>query len=156
MSKEDKQHNITFDIDSSDDEEIQVIKEERRMRTDDNPQSLTFERFLAAAHLASPYQHPVIGWMNDLDNMKITVLCREMQVSLVLQSCVWSRNADCGCHVFSVLCREVQVSLVLLSCALSRNADCGTHVRGLRVGFNGLWWKPLPPLPSSAMLRSRG
>jgi len=56
--------------------EIQVIKEERRMRTDDNPQSLTFERFLAAAHLASPYQHPVIGWMNDLDNMKITDLRR--------------------------------------------------------------------------------
>ena len=26
MSKEDKQHNITFDIDSSDNEEIQVIK----------------------------------------------------------------------------------------------------------------------------------
>ena len=26
MSKEDKQHNITFDIDSSSDEEIQVIK----------------------------------------------------------------------------------------------------------------------------------
>lgn len=51
--------------------EIEVIKEERRMRTDDNPQSLTFERFLAAAHLASPYQHPVIGWMNDLDNMSI-------------------------------------------------------------------------------------
>jgi zinc protease len=51
--------------------EIKVIQEERRMRTDDNPQSLTFERFLAAAHLASPYHHPVIGWMNDLENMKV-------------------------------------------------------------------------------------
>ncbi|KTD19662.1 M16 family metallopeptidase [Legionella londiniensis] len=52
--------------------EIKVIQEERRMRTDDNPQALTFERFLATAHLAVPYQHPVIGWMSDLEHMKIS------------------------------------------------------------------------------------
>ncbi len=51
--------------------EIKVIQEERRMRTDDNAQSLTFERFLATAHLSSPYHHPVIGWMSDLENMKV-------------------------------------------------------------------------------------
>lgn len=49
--------------------EIKVIQEERRLRTDDNPQALTFERFLATAHLAAPYNHPVIGWMNDLQHM---------------------------------------------------------------------------------------
>ncbi len=53
------------------DKEIKVIQEERRLRTDDNPQALTFERFLAAAHLASPYHHPVIGWMSDLEQMKV-------------------------------------------------------------------------------------
>lgn len=51
--------------------EMKVIQEERRMRTDDNPQSLTYERFLAAAHLASPYHHPVIGWMSDLRQMQV-------------------------------------------------------------------------------------
>ncbi|KTD39608.1 M16 family metallopeptidase [Legionella oakridgensis] len=51
--------------------EIKVIQEERRMRTDDNPQALTFERFLATAHLASPYHHPVIGWMSDLEQMRV-------------------------------------------------------------------------------------
>ncbi|KTD14472.1 M16 family metallopeptidase [Legionella israelensis] len=51
--------------------EIKVIQEERRLRTDDNPQALAFERFLATAHLSVPYQHPVIGWMNDLENMSI-------------------------------------------------------------------------------------
>lgn len=51
--------------------EIQVIREERRMRTDDNPQSLAYERLMATAYLASPYQHPVIGWMNDLKQMQI-------------------------------------------------------------------------------------
>lgn len=51
--------------------EIKVIQEERRMRTDNNPQALTFERFLSTAHLSTPYQHPVIGWMTDLQQMKV-------------------------------------------------------------------------------------
>lgn len=51
--------------------EIKVIQEERRLRTDDNPQALTFERFLATAHLSTPYHHPVIGWMSDLQHMTV-------------------------------------------------------------------------------------
>lgn len=51
--------------------EIEVIKEERRTRTDDNPTSLTYERFNAAAFINSSYQQPIIGWMNDLDNMQL-------------------------------------------------------------------------------------
>lgn len=51
--------------------EIKVIQEERRLRTDDNPQALAFERFLATAHLAAPYNHPVIGWMSDLKQMSV-------------------------------------------------------------------------------------
>ncbi len=51
--------------------EIEVIKEERRMRTDDNPTSITSERFNAAAFINSSYQQPIIGWMNDLDNMQL-------------------------------------------------------------------------------------
>lgn len=53
------------------DKEIRVIQEERRLRTDDNPQALTFERFLATAHLTAPYNHPVIGWMSDLKQMTV-------------------------------------------------------------------------------------
>ncbi|MFT4059057.1 MAG: pitrilysin family protein [Legionella sp.] len=51
--------------------EIKVIQEERRLRTDDNPQALAFERFLATAHLSAPYSHPVIGWMSDLQQMTV-------------------------------------------------------------------------------------
>ncbi len=54
--------------------EIEVVKEERRLRTEDNPNSLTYEQFNAAAYNTSPYQHPVIGWMNDLDNMQVSDL----------------------------------------------------------------------------------
>ncbi|GAA6132479.1 M16 family metallopeptidase [Halopseudomonas sabulinigri] len=51
--------------------EIEVIKEERRMRVDDNPNGLAYERFLTQAYMASPYGQPVIGWMHDLDRMQI-------------------------------------------------------------------------------------
>ncbi|MBS0287128.1 MAG: insulinase family protein [Proteobacteria bacterium] len=51
--------------------EIQVVIEERRMRTDDNPQNLTWERFMAVANPAGPYHNPVIGWQDDLDQMNV-------------------------------------------------------------------------------------
>lgn len=54
--------------------EINVIKEERRLRTEDNPQALTLERYLATAHLTTPYHHPVIGWMSDLNQMQLNEL----------------------------------------------------------------------------------
>jgi len=49
--------------------EIQVVMEERRTRTDDNPHGLLFEKLMAAAFLEHPYHHPVIGWMNDLKTL---------------------------------------------------------------------------------------
>ncbi len=49
--------------------EIKVIMEERRMRTDDEPHALIQEKLMAAAYQEHPYQHPVIGWMNDLEAM---------------------------------------------------------------------------------------
>ena len=51
--------------------ELEVVKEERRLRTEDNPNSLTYEQFNAAAYMSSPYHNPVIGWMDDLNNMKV-------------------------------------------------------------------------------------
>ncbi len=51
--------------------EIQVVMEERRMRFDDNPMALTYERFMAAALVNNPYHHQTIGWMTDLENMTV-------------------------------------------------------------------------------------
>src|SRR5690606_25257060 len=51
--------------------EMEVIKEERRLRVDDNPNSLAYERFLTQAYMASPYAQPVIGWMHDLDRLTV-------------------------------------------------------------------------------------
>jgi len=51
--------------------EIEVVKEERRMRYDDKPRSFTYEQFVATAFTSSPYHHPIIGWMDDLDSMQV-------------------------------------------------------------------------------------
>ena len=49
--------------------EMQVVMEERRMRTDDQPQSVVYEQLMATAYQESPYRRPVIGWMDDLKHM---------------------------------------------------------------------------------------
>jgi zinc protease len=49
--------------------ELEVVKEERRMRTEDSPRSQLFEQLSAAVYQASPYRRPVVGWMSDLDAM---------------------------------------------------------------------------------------
>ena len=54
--------------------EIEVVKEERRLRVDDQPKSRLSEQLYATAFNNSPSGRPVIGWMNDLDSMKINDL----------------------------------------------------------------------------------
>ena len=51
--------------------EIKVVMEERRWRTEDKPQSKVAEQFEAAAYHVHPYSRPVVGWMNDLENMTV-------------------------------------------------------------------------------------
>jgi len=51
--------------------EIRVIMEERRMRTDDDPNSHMFELLSATTLLLHPYRNPVIGWMQDLKRLNI-------------------------------------------------------------------------------------
>jgi zinc protease len=51
--------------------EIRVVLEERRLRTDDNPQALLGETARAVAYQTSPYRQPVVGWAADLQAMEI-------------------------------------------------------------------------------------
>ncbi len=51
--------------------EIKVVMEERRLRTEDRPRSMVFEQLMATALTAHPYRNPVIGWMSDLESMRI-------------------------------------------------------------------------------------
>ena len=51
--------------------EIKVVMEERRQRTDDQPKALVYETFMATAYQVHPYRTPVIGWMTDLESMRV-------------------------------------------------------------------------------------
>jgi zinc protease len=51
--------------------EIKVVMEERRLRTEDRPRALVYEQLMATALAAHPYRNPIIGWMSDLENMKV-------------------------------------------------------------------------------------
>lgn len=50
--------------------EMKVVMEERRLRTDDSASGTVYEQLMATMYSASPYRHPIVGWMDDLRNMK--------------------------------------------------------------------------------------
>lgn len=56
--------------------EREVVKEERRLRTEDDPQGALVEVLFAQAYLSHPYHWPVIGWFADLDAMSLEDLQR--------------------------------------------------------------------------------
>jgi predicted Zn-dependent peptidase len=49
--------------------EVEVVREERRFRTDNSVPGLLDEALYAAAFVASPYHWPVVGWMKDLERI---------------------------------------------------------------------------------------
>lgn len=56
--------------------ERDVVKEERRLRTEDDPQGHLVEALFAQAFMSHPYHWPVIGWFADLDAMTLDDLQR--------------------------------------------------------------------------------
>ena len=61
----DRMRNLLLEA-SEIDSERQVVAEERRTRTEDDPDGYLSEEFLAVAYKAHPYGWPVIGWMSDI------------------------------------------------------------------------------------------
>jgi len=51
--------------------EREVVKEERRLRTDNDVEGSLFELLEGMAYLAHSYQWPVVGWMPDLDAITV-------------------------------------------------------------------------------------
>lgn len=65
-----RMHDLAFDPEEFE-KEIEVVKEERRSRTDDRPEALTYERFMAEAFTESSYRNPIVGWPADLGAMQL-------------------------------------------------------------------------------------
>jgi predicted Zn-dependent peptidase len=53
------------------DTERQVVLEERRMRTDDNPRGRLIEALLSLTFVAHPYRTPTIGWASDVEQVGV-------------------------------------------------------------------------------------
>ncbi len=51
--------------------EREVVIEERRFRTESNPEGKLFEQLMATAFQAHPYRVPTIGWKSDLEKMGV-------------------------------------------------------------------------------------
>jgi len=64
----DRMHKLVLD-DQEVAKEIRVVMEERRLRTDDQPEGLAYERFMSTAFSAHNYKNPIIGWMRDLEKL---------------------------------------------------------------------------------------
>jgi len=56
--------------------EREVVKEERRLRSEDDPQGALVEALFAQTYMSHPYHWPVIGWFADLDAMTLEDLQR--------------------------------------------------------------------------------
>ena len=66
----DRMHNLLLEEEEFA-KEVRVVMEERRLRTDDQPEGLAYERFMATAFGTHNYKNPIIGWMSDLEGMKV-------------------------------------------------------------------------------------
>jgi zinc protease len=56
--------------------EREVVLEERRMRTEDQPSGRAIEALMATTFVAHPYRWPVIGWRGDIEDATVEA-CRE-------------------------------------------------------------------------------
>ncbi len=63
--------------------ERNVVKEERRMRTDDDPSAAMEEQMMAVSFSSHPYQWPVIGWMSDISSLTRDELYRHYRTYYV-------------------------------------------------------------------------
>lgn len=69
----DRMHNLILREDDFGTERM-VVMEERRMRTDDNPQSYLMEQLQATAFQLQPYHWPTVGWMENIKNLTLADL----------------------------------------------------------------------------------
>ena len=74
--------------------EIEVVKEERRLRTDNSIFGMLDEQMYAVAFNASPYRWPVVGWMGDLERMKREELVEYFRTYYAPDNCILILTGD--------------------------------------------------------------
>jgi len=103
--------------------EIDVVKEERRFRIDDDIHGLLDEQLWAAAFVASPYHWPVLGWMGDLNRISRDDMVEYFRIHYAPDNCIL---------------------------ALVGDFDSRAALDSIRAAFGGIPRQPPPPAPPIA------
>jgi len=74
--------------------EIEVVKEERRLRTDNDISGMLDEQLYAQAFLASPYRWPVVGWMGDLNRITRDEMVEYFRIHYAPNNCILVLTGD--------------------------------------------------------------
>jgi len=74
--------------------EIEVVKEERRLRTENDISGMLDEQLYAAAFVSSPYGWPTVGWMGDLERMKREELVEYFRTYYAPNNCILVLTGD--------------------------------------------------------------
>ena len=74
--------------------EIEVVKEERRLRTDNDIAGMLDEQLYAGAFLASPYRWPVVGWMGDLNRITRDEMTEYFRIHYAPNNCILVLTGD--------------------------------------------------------------
>lgn len=69
----DRMRNLLLDPKEFQSERL-VVMEERRLRTEDDPEGFLAEELSAIAFLAHPYRSPTVGWMEDIRRLTVEEL----------------------------------------------------------------------------------
>ncbi len=59
--------------------ERNVVMEERRQRTESDPDGKLLERYLSAAFIAHPYRRPILGWPSDMRSLDLAYMRKFLQ-----------------------------------------------------------------------------
>ncbi|HEY2954044.1 MAG TPA: pitrilysin family protein [Candidatus Eisenbacteria bacterium] len=74
--------------------EIEVVKEERRFRVDNDIPGLLDEQLYAVAFNASPYRWPVVGWMGDLERITRDDMVEYFRIHYAPDNCILALTGD--------------------------------------------------------------
>ena len=74
--------------------EIEVVKEERRLRTDNDIAGMIDEQLYATAFVAAPYRWPVVGWMGDLNRIQRSEMVNYFRTYYAPNNCILALTGD--------------------------------------------------------------
>jgi len=109
--------------------EIEVVKEERRLRVDNDVSGMLDEALWAGAFVASPYHWPVVGWMKDLERIPREEMVEYFRTYYAPNNCIL------------VLVGDFQTAAALAQ---------------IKAAFGGIPSQPAPPQPVDSEPEQRG